>query len=200
MDKAAIDIAKGARAALGVDHLRAARGVAAASSHAAADAALPRPLDPRDHLQASGAGLWRPLHGHRTEAGAGRRRFAEPRLGYTRAADLLEAGHAARAGVARGHPYGPHPCRRHRVARPALPFPRPGRAKDHWRPLVGPAVLRPQAAAAGLSFNRENTPWPGLIPREPGSPSAARSTPANRPTRASIRNSILSMPSGRLAR
>ena len=29
--------------ALGVDHLRAARGVAAASSHAAADAVLPRP-------------------------------------------------------------------------------------------------------------------------------------------------------------
>jgi Protein of unknown function (DUF2924) len=29
--------------------------VAAASSHAAADAALPRPLDPRNHLQASGA-------------------------------------------------------------------------------------------------------------------------------------------------
>jgi hypothetical protein len=28
--------------------------VAAASSDAAADAALPRPLDPRDHLQASG--------------------------------------------------------------------------------------------------------------------------------------------------
>src|SRR5580704_3159620 len=79
----------GARAALGVDHLRAARGVAAASSHAAADAALSRPLDPRDHLSASGAGLWRPLHGHRTEAGAGRRRFAKPRLGYTRAADLL---------------------------------------------------------------------------------------------------------------
>ena len=55
--------------------------------------------------------------------------FAEPGLGYTRAADLLEAGHAARAGVARGHPYGPHPCRRDRVARPALPFPLPGRAK-----------------------------------------------------------------------
>jgi hypothetical protein len=28
------------------------------------------PLDPRDQLQASGAGVWRPLHGHRTEAGA----------------------------------------------------------------------------------------------------------------------------------
>ncbi len=40
----------------------------------------------------------------------------------------------------------------------------------------------------------------GLIPPGPGSPSAARSTPANRPTRASIRNSTLSTPSGRLAR
>ena len=87
-----------------------------------------------------------------------------------------------------------------RVARPALPFPLPGRAKDHGRPLVRPAVLWPQAAAAGLYFNRENRPWPGLIPREPGSPSAARSTPANRPTRGSSRNSILSMPSGRRAR
>src|ERR1700676_4345194 len=85
---------KGAHAALGVDRLRAARRVAAASSDAAADAALPRPLGPRNYLQASGAGLWRPLHGHRTEAGAGRRRFAEPRLGYTRAADLLEARYA----------------------------------------------------------------------------------------------------------
>src|SRR6202048_4565304 len=114
-------------AALGVDHLRAARGGAAASSRPAADAALPRPLGPRNYLQASGAGLWRLLHGHCTEAGTGRRRFAKPRLGYTRAADLLEAGHAARAGVARGHPYGPHPCRRDRMARPALPFPLPGR-------------------------------------------------------------------------
>src|SRR5580700_4979947 len=186
--------------ALGVDHLRAARGVAAASSHAAADAALPRPLGPRNYLQASGEGIWRPLHGHRTEAGAGRRRFAKPRLGYTRAADLLKAGHAARAGVARGHPYGPHPCRWRRVARPAVPLPHYSRAKDHGRPLVGPAVFWPQAAAAGLYFNRENRPWPGLIPREPGSPSAARSTPANRPTRGSSRNSILSMPSGKRAR
>jgi hypothetical protein len=32
--------------------------------------------------------------------------------------------------------------RRDRVERPALPFPLPCRAKDHWRPLVGPAVLR----------------------------------------------------------
>ena len=62
-------------------------------------------------------------------------------------ADLLEAGHAARAGVARGHPHGPHPCRRHRVARSTLPLPLPGRAKDHRRPLVGPAVFWPQAAA-----------------------------------------------------
>ena len=68
------------------------------------------------------------------------------------------------------------------------------------RPLVGPAVFWPQAAAAGLYFNRENRPWPGLIPREPGSPSAARSTPANRPTRGSSRNSILSTHSGRRAR
>jgi hypothetical protein len=116
-------------------------------------AALPRPLGPRDHLQASGAGVRRPLHGHRTEAGAGRRRFAKPRLSYTRAADLLEAGHAARAGVARDHPHGPHPCRRHRVARPALPFPLPGRAKDHGHPLVRPAILRPQAAAGGRRSN-----------------------------------------------
>src|SRR6202040_1668324 len=38
---------------------------------------------------------------------------------------------------------------------------------------VRPAILWPQAAAAGLYFNRENRPWPGLTPREPGSPSAA---------------------------
>ncbi len=88
------------------------------------------------------------------------------------AADLLEARHAARAGMARGHPYGPRPCRRHRVARSALPLPLRGRAKDHRRPLVRPAVLRPRAAAAGLYFNCETSPWPGLIPREPGSPSA----------------------------
>ena len=105
-----------------------------------------------------------------------------------------------RAGVARGHPYGPHPCRRDRVARPALPLPLCGRAKDHGRSLVRPAVFWPQAAAAGLYFNCESRPWPGLIPREPGSPSAARSTPENRPTRASSRISILSTLSERLAR
>jgi hypothetical protein len=120
--------------------------------------------------------LRRPLHGHRTEAGAGRRRFAKPRLGYTRAADLAEARHAARAGVARGHPYGPHPCRRDRVARPALPFPLPGRAKDHGRSLVRPTILWPQAAVAGLYFNRENRPWPGSC--------ASR---AHRPLRAKVR-------------
>src|ERR1700681_4513334 len=31
------------------------------------------------------------------------------------AADLAEVGHAARAGMARGHPHGPHPCRRYRM-------------------------------------------------------------------------------------
>jgi hypothetical protein len=69
------------------------------------------------------------------------------RCGQTHAADLAEARHTARARMARGHPYGPHPCRRDRVARSALPLPLPGRAKDHRRPLVGPAFLRPQAAA-----------------------------------------------------
>ena len=59
-------------------------------------------VDPRDHLQTSGAGVRRPFPGHRTEAGAGRRQFAEPRLGYTRAADLLEAGHSARNEPGRG--------------------------------------------------------------------------------------------------
>jgi transposase len=44
------------------------------------------------------------------------------------------------------------------------------RAKDHRRPLVGPAVLRPQAAAAELLLKRESGPWPGLIPRAPLSP------------------------------
>ena len=38
----------------------------------------------------------------------------------------------------------------------------------------GPQFFWPQAAAAGLYFNRENRPWPGLIPREPGSPSACQ--------------------------
>ena len=82
--------------------------------------------------------------------------------------DLLEARYAARAGVARGHPHGPRPCRWDRVARSALPLPFRGRAKDHGRPLVGPAVLRPQAAAAGLYLKRESGPWRGLITREPG--------------------------------
>src|SRR3984893_2118864 len=48
--------------------------------------------------------------------------------------------------MARDHPHGPHPCRRHRVARSALPLPLRGRAGDHWRPLVRPAVLRPQGS------------------------------------------------------
>ena len=121
-----------------------------------------------NHLQASGAGVRRPFPGHRTEAGARQCRSAEPRRGQTRTADLLEARHAARAGVARGHPHGPHPCRWGRVARSALPLPLPGRAGDHWRPLVGPAVLRPQAAAAGLLLKRESGPWRGLITPEPG--------------------------------
>src|SRR3977135_817956 len=58
------------------------------------------------------------------------------------------------------------------------------RTKDHWRPLVGPAVLRPQGAAAGLLLKRESGPSPGLITRAPLSPSAARSISENRPTRA----------------
>ena len=65
-------------------------------------------------------------------------------------ADHVRAG----AGMARGHPHGPHPCRRYRMARSALPFPLRGRTRDHRRPLVGPAVLRPQAAAAGLLRER----------------------------------------------
>src|ERR1700693_1518022 len=141
------------------------RGGAAAASSDAADAALARPLDPRDHLQASGAGVRRPFPGHRTEAGARQCRSAEPRRGQTRTADLLEARHAARAGVARGHPYGPHPCRWRRVARPAVPLPHYSRAKDYGRPLVGPAVFWPQAAAAGLLLKRERGPWPGLVTR-----------------------------------
>jgi hypothetical protein len=41
---------------------------------------MPPPMrDPRDHLSASGAGVWRPLLGRRKEAGASRRRSAEPR-------------------------------------------------------------------------------------------------------------------------
>src|SRR6202030_4676482 len=91
--------------------------------------------------------------------------------------DLAEVGHAARAGMARGPPHGPHPCRRYRMARSALPFPLRGRTGDHRRPLVGPAVLRPQAAAAGLYLKRESGRWRGLITSEPGPPSAARSIP-----------------------
>ena len=50
MDKAAINIAKELVRLSAFDDLRAARRVAAASSDAAADAALPRSLDPRDHV------------------------------------------------------------------------------------------------------------------------------------------------------
>jgi hypothetical protein len=38
-------------------------------------------LDPRDQLQASGAGVWKSLHGHLKEARAGRRPSAEPQRG-----------------------------------------------------------------------------------------------------------------------
>jgi hypothetical protein len=69
------------------------------------------------------------------------------------------------------------------VARPALQLPFRGRAKDHGCPLVGPAVLRPQAAA-GFSLKGGGGRWRRLISPEPGPPSAARSTPENRPTRA----------------
>ena len=55
-----------------------------------------------------------------------------------------------------------------RMARSALPFPLRGRTGDHRRPLVGPAVLRPQAAAAGLYLKRESGRWRGLITSEPG--------------------------------
>jgi hypothetical protein len=167
MDEAAIDIAK-AFARLSALTIFELRGEWRRFHRMPPPMRLsPRPLDPRDQLQASGAGVRRPLHGDRTEAGAGHR-FAEPRRGQTHAVGLLEARHAARAGMARGHPHGPHPCRRYRVARSALPLPLRGRAGDHWRPLVGPAVLRPQAAAAGLLLKRESGPWPGLITREPG--------------------------------
>ena len=50
LERVGLEAGKGARAAFGIDHLRAARRVAAASSDAAADAALARPLDPRNHL------------------------------------------------------------------------------------------------------------------------------------------------------
>jgi hypothetical protein len=84
------------------------------------------------------------------------------------------------------------------VARPALPFPLPGRAKDHGRSLVRPAVLRPQAAA-GFSLKGGGGRWRRLIAHE-RPPFAARSTPANRPTRASSRNSILSPDAARRRR
>ena len=42
-----------------------------------------------------------------------------------------------------------------------------GRTGDHRRPLVGAAVLRPQAAAAGLYLKRESGRWRGLITSEP---------------------------------
>src|SRR6202047_3877618 len=84
--------------------------------------------------------------------GASRRRSAAPRRGQTHGVGLLEARHAACAGVARGHPYGPHPCRWDRVARSALPLPFRGRAKDHGRSQVTPAVFWPQATGAGLYF------------------------------------------------
>ena len=178
MDEAAIDIAK-AFARLSALTIFELRGEWRRFHRMPPPMRLsPRPLDPRDQLQASGAGVRRPLHGHRPEAGASRRRSAEPRRGQTHAVGLLEARHAARAGVARDHPLGPHPCRWDRVARSALQLPFRGRAKDHGCPLVGPAVLRPQAAA-GFSL---------------------KGGPENRPTRASSKNSILSMLSGRHAR
>src|ERR1700738_1652621 len=96
----------------------------------------------------------------------------------------LKPGTRLVRGVARGHPHGPHPCRWDRVARSALPLPFRGRAKDHGCPLVGPAVLRPQAAAE-FSLKGGGGRWRRLISHEPGPPSAARSTPENRPTRAS---------------
>src|ERR1700730_10148791 len=49
------------------------------------------------------AGVRRSLHGHRTEAGAGRRQSAEPRRGQTHAADLADAG-AMVAEVVHGAP------------------------------------------------------------------------------------------------
>src|SRR5712671_97020 len=51
------------------------------------------------------------------------------------------------------------------------------RAKNHRRPLVGPAVLRPQAAAAGLLLKRESGPWPGLITHLVGITTGAPSSP-----------------------
>jgi hypothetical protein len=121
------------------------------------------------------------------------------RRGAVKPAAPISLRHAARAGVARGHPHAPHPCRRDRVARSALPRPLRGRAKDHGRSLVGPAVFWPRAAADSLYIRRESEPWLGLIKPGPGSPSAARSTPENR-RGPRIRSSILSTPSGRLAR
>src|SRR5580704_18170324 len=43
---------------------------------------LSRPLDPRDHLSASGAGVRRPFPGHRTEAGARQCRSADEEPPY----------------------------------------------------------------------------------------------------------------------
>ncbi len=80
-----------------------------------------------------------------------------------------------------------------------LPLPFRGRAKDHGCPLVGPAVFWPQAAA-GFSLKGGGGRWRRLILHEPDPPYAARSTPENRPTRASSRNSILSTHSGKLAK
>ena len=47
-------------------------------------------------------------------------------------------------------PHGPRPCRRRRMARSTLPFPLGGRARDHRRALVRPALLRPQTKAASV--------------------------------------------------
>jgi hypothetical protein len=161
---------------------------------------LSRPVASWDQLQASGEGLRRPLQGDPTKAGSDRPRFAQPRRGQTRAANLAKAGHAARAGVARGHAHGSRPCRWPRVARSALLLAYFGRAGDHRRPLVGSAVLRSQAATAALSLKRGRGPWRGLIRRDLQPPSAVRSTPENRPTMASSRSSIPSTLSARLAR
>ena len=38
----------------------------------------------------------------------------------------------------------------------------------------GPRFFGLRQRPLGLYFNRENRPWPGLIPREPGSPSVSR--------------------------
>ena len=54
-----------------------------------------------------------------------------------------------------GHPHGPHPCRRYRMARSALPFPLRGRTEDHRRRWSGPRFF-------------------GLRRRQPDSTSSAR--------------------------